>query len=123
LEIQDSDLVARLKELGEQTAREADPKQREEIEDEIKAIKQTQSQQNQRKEELRRRESQLSSTLREEQVKLDALEKRLEAIENELERGIEGATMRARTTERKRTYSGSHLDRTKDQLTKSGVNR
>lgn len=87
LEPQAPQLQERLKEVDEKIEREStDSKQRRELENESKSVKLALSQQEQRQAELRNRESQLTLVVREEQAKLEELDKRLEALERELER-------------------------------------
>ena len=83
-------LEDRLKELNERVERMTDAKERAELEDEVKTVKQTQSLQRQRADDLRRREAQLSEVVRGEQDKLADLERRLDALEEELERSLKG---------------------------------
>jgi uncharacterized protein YhaN len=87
LELQDSALEERLKEVSEGI--QSDPARRVDVENELKSVRQTLSLQRQREEELRRRESQLSANLRDEQAKVDDLEKRLDALESELDRALQ----------------------------------
>lgn len=89
LAVQGPHLEERIKELSERIENEADTKQRAELENEFRAIKQAVSLGKQREEELRKRESLLTATLSEEQAKLENLENRLELLESELERNIE----------------------------------
>lgn len=89
LEFQVPHMEERVKDLNEKIYREADFKQRAELEGEARAIKQAISIEKQRSEEMRKRETQLAATLTGEQAKLGDLERRLEAVENELERNLE----------------------------------
>jgi predicted nucleic acid-binding Zn-ribbon protein len=95
LETQAPQLEDRLKELNERVERVSDAKERAELEDEVKTVKQTQSLQRQRADDLRRREAQLSEVVRSEQDKLADLERRLDALEEELERSLKGIRVTA----------------------------
>jgi chromosome segregation ATPase len=88
LELQDSGLEEHIKELSERAA-QADTSRRGEIDTEAKSVKQTLFIQRQREDELRRQESQLSTTLTEEQAKSDDFEKRLDTLAGELDRALQ----------------------------------
>lgn len=78
-------LELRVQELQTLLERTQDPKQRVELENEIKVLRNALPINQQRAEELRKREFQVAAAVREEQSKLQELEDKLERLEAELE--------------------------------------
>ncbi|MDX6500497.1 MAG: hypothetical protein QOG23_3757 [Blastocatellia bacterium] len=89
LELQSPSLDERVKDLTE-TLEKTPTADRGPLEGELKVAKQAVTVQKQRQDELRDRESQLMQSLHDEETHLQDLERRLTALETELERASEG---------------------------------
>ncbi len=79
-------LLESIKELESKKESERDATRREQIETELKELKYSLDQQSQLEERQTNKEAQLNTQLEAERAKLDDLEKRLDALERELER-------------------------------------